>query len=57
LIAGLVEGFVSASGLSLGIRLVVSMASAVFLLLYLTNGARHVGRASARAPSLSSVSP
>jgi uncharacterized membrane protein SpoIIM required for sporulation len=39
-IAGLIEGLASASGASFAYRLAVSSASAVFLLLYLANGAR-----------------
>jgi hypothetical protein len=40
LLAGLVEGFVSSSRLTLPLRLGVSVASAVFLVLFLANGAR-----------------
>jgi uncharacterized membrane protein SpoIIM required for sporulation len=43
-IAGLIEGLASASGASFAYRLAVSSASAVFLLLYLANGARWAGR-------------
>ena len=39
-IAGLIEGLASASGASFAYRVAVSSASAVFLLLYLINGAR-----------------
>lgn len=38
--AGLIEGLTSASGASFSFRVAVSSASAVFLLLYLLNGAR-----------------
>ncbi len=43
-LAGLIEGFVSASEMPLGYRLAVSMASLVFLGLYLMNGARTLRR-------------
>ncbi|HVX88449.1 MAG TPA: stage II sporulation protein M, partial [Gemmatimonadales bacterium] len=39
-LAGLIEGLASASGASFAYRVTVSSASAVFLLLYLVNGAR-----------------
>jgi uncharacterized membrane protein SpoIIM required for sporulation/uncharacterized RDD family membrane protein YckC len=39
-LAGLIEGLASASGASFAYRVAVSSASAVFLLLYLINGAR-----------------
>jgi uncharacterized RDD family membrane protein YckC/uncharacterized membrane protein SpoIIM required for sporulation len=39
-IAGMIEGLASASGASFAYRVAVSSASAVFLLLYLVNGAR-----------------
>jgi uncharacterized membrane protein SpoIIM required for sporulation len=42
LLAGTIEGFVSTSGGSLGIRLAVSGASLVFLAAYLTNGALYL---------------
>lgn len=45
-LAGLIEGFVSASEMPLVYRLAVSMASLVFLVLYLINGARKVSRES-----------
>ncbi len=44
-IAGLIEGFVSASGEGLAYRLAVSSGSLLFLLLYLLNGWRTVRRA------------
>ena len=40
IVAGLIEGLASASGASVTYRVAVSSASAVFLLLYLANGAR-----------------
>ena len=40
IVAGLIEGLASASGASFAFRVAVSSASAVFLLLYLLNGAR-----------------
>ncbi|MEP6571572.1 MAG: stage II sporulation protein M [Gemmatimonadota bacterium] len=43
LVAGSIEGFVSTSTLPLAYRLAVSGASAVFLVLYLANGARYRG--------------
>jgi uncharacterized membrane protein SpoIIM required for sporulation/uncharacterized RDD family membrane protein YckC len=42
-VAGLIEGFVSASTMDWRARLAVSAASAVFLVLYLVNGARWRG--------------
>jgi uncharacterized membrane protein SpoIIM required for sporulation/uncharacterized RDD family membrane protein YckC len=39
-VAGLIEGLLSASGASFAYRVAVSSASGVFLLLYLVNGAR-----------------
>jgi len=44
LVAGLIEGFVSAGEGGFGFRLAVSGASAVFLGLYLLNGARYLRR-------------
>lgn len=41
--AGMIEGLASASGASFAYRVAVSSASAVFLLLYLVNGARWAG--------------
>ncbi len=43
-LAGLIEGFVSASEMPLAYRLTVSGASLLFLVLYLVNGARRAGR-------------
>lgn len=43
-LAGLIEGFVSASEMPLAYRLAVSAASLLFLVLYLVNGARRMGR-------------
>lgn len=43
-VAGLIEGFVSASSESLGYRLAVSAGSLVFLLLYLANGRAYLTR-------------
>jgi hypothetical protein len=48
-IAGSIEGFVSASGAPLGARIGVSVASFAFLLLYLANGARFLRTANGRA--------
>jgi uncharacterized membrane protein SpoIIM required for sporulation len=41
LVAGTIEGFVSTSALALPYRLMVSATSALFLVLYLANGARY----------------
>jgi len=51
MVAGLIEGFVSASTEPLGYRLAVSGGSLVFLLLYLTNGWMYLmrGRAASTA--------
>ncbi len=43
-LAGLIEGFVSASEMPLPYRLTVSAASLLFLVLYLMNGARRMSR-------------
>jgi uncharacterized membrane protein SpoIIM required for sporulation len=50
-VAGMVEGFVSAGGVGLGARLGASAASLVLLAAYLGNGVR------ARAASIASGSP
>lgn len=46
-VAGLIEGFISASTEPLGYRLTVSAASLLFLLLYLTNGWLYLRRSPA----------
>jgi len=48
-LAGLIEGFVSASTMALGYRLAVSTASLIFLVLYLMNGAMQNRRLAHRA--------
>jgi uncharacterized membrane protein SpoIIM required for sporulation len=44
IVAGLIEGLASASGASFTFRAAISAGSAVFLLLYLLNGARWASR-------------
>jgi uncharacterized membrane protein SpoIIM required for sporulation len=43
-IAGLVEGLISASGAPLAVKLAVSVASAAFLVVFLAHGARMMKR-------------
>ena len=51
LVAGSIEGFVSAGTSPLGVRLAASVGSVVFLALYLWNGVRMSGRRRAALPS------
>jgi len=51
LVAGSIEGFVSAGTSPLAVRLAVSVGSVVFLALYLWNGVRMSGRKRAEVPS------
>ncbi len=51
IVAGLIEGFVSASTEPLGVRLAVSASSLVFLLLYLANGWRYLRRGAQLSPA------
>jgi len=56
-LAGLIEGFVSASEMPLAYRLGVSGASLVFLVLYLANGARQAAPGAADDPAAVSPRP
>ena len=51
ILAGLIEGFISAGTESLPYRLMVSATSLLFLVLYLTNGAVSLRRGSGHASS------
>jgi uncharacterized membrane protein SpoIIM required for sporulation len=51
LVAGSIEGFVSAGTSPLAMRLAVSIGSVVFLALYLWNGVRMSGRRRAEVTS------